>query len=164
MIPMRRLSFGLSRQLWVIEAGVFLNMLGYGAVFPFEIIYLHEARGFSLGVTGLVVGLVSGVAIFVAPVTGAVIDRVGAQATTVGAGLALAGDYGILAFTTTPTMAFAGRSSANPLTAECEGIGTPPFSSPSRRIALRDAGALSRGSFADAETGDRAITGRAHPD
>jgi hypothetical protein len=54
-MPTRRLSFGLSRQLWVVEAGIFLNMLGYGAVFPFEIIYLHEARGFSLGVAGLAV-------------------------------------------------------------------------------------------------------------
>ena len=61
-------------------------MLGYGAVFPFEIIYLHEARGFGLGVAGFVVGLLSGVAVFVAPVAGAVIDRVGARATAVGAG------------------------------------------------------------------------------
>jgi hypothetical protein len=38
-------------------------MLDYGAVFAFEIIYLHEARGFSLGVAGLVVGLVAAVAI-----------------------------------------------------------------------------------------------------
>jgi hypothetical protein len=42
-----RISFGLSRKLWLIEAGVFLNMLGYGAVLPFEIIYLHNGRGFS---------------------------------------------------------------------------------------------------------------------
>ena len=108
----RRLSFGLSRELWVVEAGVFLNMLGYGAVFPFEIIYLHEARGFSLGVAGLVVGLVSGVAIFVAPIAGAVIDRVGARTTAVGAGLALAGGYGSLAFVTTPPTAFAAAALA----------------------------------------------------
>ena len=108
----RRLSFGLSRQLWVVEVGIFLNMLGYGAVFPFEIIYLHEARGFSLGVAGLVVGVVSGVAIFVAPIAGAVVDRVGARTTAVAAGLALAGGYGSLAFATTPTMAFASAALA----------------------------------------------------
>ena len=28
----RRLGFGLSRELWLVEAGIFLNMLGYGAV------------------------------------------------------------------------------------------------------------------------------------
>ena len=30
-----RLGFGLSRELWLVEVGVFLNMLGYGAVLPF---------------------------------------------------------------------------------------------------------------------------------
>jgi hypothetical protein len=47
-----RISFGLSRELWLIEAGVFLNMLGYGGVLPFEIIYLHNGCGFSLGPPG----------------------------------------------------------------------------------------------------------------
>jgi MFS family permease len=111
-MPARRLSFGLSRQLWVVQAGVFLSMLGYGAVFPFELIYLHEERGFSLGLAGLVVGVVSGVAIFVAPVAGAVIDRVGARTTAVVAGLALAGGYGSLAFATTPALAFASAALA----------------------------------------------------
>jgi MFS family permease len=107
-----RLSFGLSRQLWVVEAGVFLSMLGYGAVFPFEIIYLHEARGFGLGVAGLIAGLVTGVAVFVAPVAGAVVDRCGARATAVGAGVALAGGYGSLAFATSPGVAVAAAALA----------------------------------------------------
>jgi MFS family permease len=106
------LSLGLSPRLWVVETGVFLNMLGYGAVFPFEIIYLHEARGFSLGVAGLVVGLLSGVAVFAAPVAGIVIDRVGAHTTAVAAGVALAGGYGSLAFATTPAIAFAAATLA----------------------------------------------------
>jgi len=103
---------GLSRQLWIVEAGIFLSMLGYGAVFPFEIIYLHEARGFSLGVAGLVAGLVTGVAVFVAPVAGVVVDRFGARTTAVGAGVALAGGYGSLAFATTPTLAVAAAALA----------------------------------------------------
>jgi len=41
----RRLGYGLPRELWVVEAGVFLNYLGWGAVLPFEVIYLHEGRG-----------------------------------------------------------------------------------------------------------------------
>lgn len=106
------MSLGLSPRLWVVETGVFLNMLGYGAVFPFEIIYLHEARGFSLGVAGLVVGLLSGVAVFAAPVAGIVIDRVGARTTAVAAGVALAGGYGSLAFATTPAIAFAAATLA----------------------------------------------------
>jgi MFS family permease len=100
-------SLGLSRQLWVVEAGIFLSMLGYGAVFPFEVIYLHEERGFGLGLAGFVVGLLSGVAVLVAPVAGTVIDRFGARATAVGAGVALAGGYAVLAFATTPAVAAA---------------------------------------------------------
>ena len=101
------MSLGLSRQLWVVEAGIFLSMLGYGAVFPYEVIYLHEARGLGLGLAGFVVGLLSGVAVVVAPVAGTVIDRIGARATAVGAGAALAGGYGLLAFATTPAVAVA---------------------------------------------------------
>jgi MFS family permease len=103
---LHRLGFGLSRPLWVVEAGVFINMLGYGAVLPFEVIYLHEVRGFSLGIAGFVVGLVTGVAVLTSPVAGAVIDRVGARTTAVAAGLGLAGGYAALAFATTPWMAF----------------------------------------------------------
>ena len=80
------MSLGLSRELWTIEAGVFLNMLGYGAVLPFEIIYLHDGRGFSLGIAGLVVGTVTGAAVVTAPLAGPLIDRFGARVVTVGAG------------------------------------------------------------------------------
>jgi hypothetical protein len=40
-----RLGFGLSRELWFVELGIFLNYFGYGAVLPFEVIYLHTAAG-----------------------------------------------------------------------------------------------------------------------
>ena len=43
-----RLGFGLSRELWLVVLGMFLNYLGYGAVLPFEILSLHDGRGFSL--------------------------------------------------------------------------------------------------------------------
>jgi MFS family permease len=85
-----RLSLGLSRELWLVQAGIFLNMLGYGAVLPFEIIYLHNGRGFSVGVAGLVLGAVTGVAVVAAPMAGPLIDRHGARAVAVGAGIALA--------------------------------------------------------------------------
>jgi MFS family permease len=106
------MSFGLSRQLWIVEAGVFLNMLGYGAVFPFEIIYLHEGRGFGLGISGVIVGLVTGVAVVAAPVAGAIADRLGARATAVASGVALAGGYAGLAFATTPAAALAAAALA----------------------------------------------------
>ena len=107
-----RISFGLSRELWLIEAGVFLNMLGYGAVLPFEIIYLHNGRGFSLGVAGLVVGTITGVAVVVSPTAGQLIDRFGARLTAIGEGVALAVGYGGLAFVRTPAEAFAAAACA----------------------------------------------------
>jgi MFS family permease len=107
-----RISFGLSRELWLIEAGVFLNMLGYGGVLPFEIIYLHSGRGFSLGVAGLVVGTITGIAVVVSPAAGQLIDRFGARLTAIAAGVALAAGYGGLAFAHTPAEAFAAAACA----------------------------------------------------
>jgi MFS family permease len=94
--------YGLSRQLWIVEAGIFLNALGYGAVLPFEVVYLHDGRGFSLGIAGLVVGIVTGLAVVTAPLSGPVIDRFGARVTAAGAGIALAVGYAGLAFADTP--------------------------------------------------------------
>src|SRR5262245_60406911 len=101
----RRLSFGLSRELWLVQLGIFLNMFGYGAVLPFEVIYLHAGRGFSLGVAGLVVGVITGVAVGTMPLAGPLIDRFGARATTAGGGGALAAGYAGLAFAHSPAQA-----------------------------------------------------------
>jgi MFS family permease len=60
---------------------VFFNFLGWGCVMPFEVIYLHDGRGFSLGISGLIVGTVTGLAVVGAPVAGPLIDRVGSRAT-----------------------------------------------------------------------------------
>jgi MFS family permease len=103
----RHLGFGLSRELWLVQIGIFLNTLGWGAVLPFEVIYLHEGRGFGLGVAGLVVGTLTGAGVAAAPLAGPVIDRVGARATAVGAGAALAAGYAGLALAHSPAVAFA---------------------------------------------------------
>src|SRR5262249_52014422 len=100
-----RLRFGLSRELWLVTLGIFLNSLGYGAVLPFEVIYLHDGRGFSLGVAGLVVAMLSGVAVVTAPLAGPLIDRFGARAVAAVAGVALAAGYAGLAFAPTPALA-----------------------------------------------------------
>ncbi len=93
--------------MWLVQIGIFLNALGWGAVLPFEVIYLHEARGFSLGTAGLVVGTLTGVAVVAAPVAGPLIDRIGARAVAAGAGVALAAGYAGLAFAHTEAAAFA---------------------------------------------------------
>ena len=103
---------GLSRELWVVQAGIFLNYLGWGAVMPFEVIYLHEGRGFSLGVAGLVVGVVTGLAVVAAPVAGWAIDQAGARMTASCSGAALAAGYLGLALAHTPAQAFAAAAAA----------------------------------------------------
>jgi MFS family permease len=104
--------FGLPRQLWFVVLGIFLNYVGYGAVLPFEIIYLHDGRGFSLGAAGLVVGLITGVAVVAAPLVGPLIDRFGARTVAAGAGVALAAGYAGLAVAHTPAHAFAAAAIA----------------------------------------------------
>lgn len=108
----RRLGFGLPRELWLIEAGILLNMLGYGAVLPFEVIYLHDGRRFSLGVAGLVVGALTGTAVVTAPLAGPLIDRYGARLTAVGASVVLATGYAGLAFAHSPAEALAAAALA----------------------------------------------------
>lgn len=121
MMSARRLGFGLSRELWLIEAGILLNMLGYGAVLPFEVIYLHNGRGFSLSAAGLIVGALTGFAVIAAPLAGPLIDRYGARLTAATAGVALAMGYAGLGFARTPAEAFgaailasAGNGGLNP--------------------------------------------------
>ena len=103
---------GLSRELWTVQIGIFLNTLGYGAVLPFEIIYLHNGRGFSLGTAGLVVATITGVAVAAGPVFGPLIDRLGARITALVAGVLLAAGYAALAFAREPELAFIGAALA----------------------------------------------------
>jgi MFS family permease len=97
---------GLPRELRVVQVGIFLNALGWGAVLPFEVIYLHSGRGFSLGVAGAIIGVVTGLAVVASPAAGPVIDRAGARATAVGGGVALAVGYAGLAAAHRPWQAF----------------------------------------------------------
>src|SRR3954452_10309016 len=107
-----RFSGQLGTELWVVQIGIFLNYLGWGAVLPFEVIYLHEGRGFGLGEAGLVVGTVTGLAVVAAPLAGPLIDRLAARAAAAGPGLALAAGYAGLAFSQTPAAAFAAAAAA----------------------------------------------------
>src|SRR4051812_39288229 len=108
----RRCSYGLSRELWLVEIGIFLNTFGWGAVLPFEVIYLHDGRGFSLATAGLVVGALTGVAVVTAPLSGPLIDRFGPRTTAAAAGIALAAGYAGLAFAQSPAHAFAAAALA----------------------------------------------------
>lgn len=116
-----RAPYGLSGELWLVVLGIFLNYVGYGAVLPFEVIYLHDGRGFSLGLAGLVIGLITGVAVLAAPLAGPLIDRFGPRAIAAVAGVALAAGYAGLALAHSPAQALvaaaiagAGNGALNP--------------------------------------------------
>src|SRR5215210_1807097 len=106
------LRFQLPREVWVVQAGVFLNYVGWGCVMPFEVIYLHDGRGFSLGVAGLVIGVVTGLAVVAAPLAGPLIDRVGSRAIAAASLVALGAGFAGLAFAQTPAQAFAAAAAA----------------------------------------------------
>jgi MFS family permease len=56
-----------------------MNALGNGLVLPFLLIYLHNERGISLGVAGLILATNAGVSLVAGPVAGALVDRVGGK-------------------------------------------------------------------------------------
>ena len=97
---------GLSRPVLILQAGNALNYLGYGLVLPFEIIYLHQTRGFSPSTAGLVLAAIMGTAAIATPPTGAVLDRYSAKAIVVAGSLASALGYAGFAYVDLPWQAF----------------------------------------------------------
>ncbi|HET9782875.1 MAG TPA: MFS transporter [Candidatus Dormibacteraeota bacterium] len=98
---------GLSRPVLILQAGNALNFFGYGLILPFEIIYLHQIRGFSTSTAGLVLAATMGTAAIVTPPTGALLDRYSAKGIVVAGSLASALGYAGFAFVEHPWEAFA---------------------------------------------------------
>jgi MFS family permease len=69
----------LPRSVQLLQLGGLMNAFGNGLVLPFLLIYLHNERGISLGVAGLILATNAGVSLIAGPVSGALIDRVGAK-------------------------------------------------------------------------------------
>jgi MFS family permease len=97
---------GLSRPALILQAGNALNYFGYGLVLPFEIIYLHQARGFSPSIAGLVLAATMGTAAIATPPTGALLDRYPAKAIVIAGSLASALGYAGFAYVEVPWQAF----------------------------------------------------------
>jgi MFS family permease len=103
---LRRLDPQLPRQVWLLQIGGVINSFGNGIVLPFLVIYLHDVRGFSLGTSGLIVGVSSAALLSAGIATGVVIDRVGPK-VTLACGLVLqAVGYGLLPLVREPWQAF----------------------------------------------------------
>jgi MFS family permease len=98
---------GLSRPVLILQAGNAVNYFGYGLVLPFEIIYLHQVRGFSTSTAGLVLAATMGTSAIVTPPTGALLDRYSAKAMVVAGSLASTLGYAGFAFVERPWQGFA---------------------------------------------------------
>jgi len=69
----------LPREGRLLLSIVVLEFLGTGLVLPFNVVYLHEVRGFALSDAGLLLGLPALVGVLVVGPGGTLIDRVGAR-------------------------------------------------------------------------------------
>src|SRR5437867_13280631 len=84
---------GLSRPVLILQAGNALNYFGYGLIVPFEIIYLHQIRGFSTATPGQVLAATMGPSAILTPPPGALLDRYSAKAIVVAGSLPRALGY-----------------------------------------------------------------------
>src|SRR5258707_4691265 len=89
---------GLSRPVLILQAGNALNSFGYGLILPFEIIYLHQIRGFSTSTAGLVLAATMGTSAIATPPTGALLDPYSAKAIVVAGSLSSAFGYAGIAY------------------------------------------------------------------
>src|SRR6516225_3905821 len=97
---------GLPGPVLVLQAGTAVNYFGTGLILPFEIIYLHQARGFPTATAGLVLAAVMGTAAVVMPSSGALLDRFRAKPILITGNLACALGYAGFAFVGRPWQAF----------------------------------------------------------
>ena len=91
----------------VLQAGTAVNYFGYGLILPFEIIYLHQARGFSTATAGLVLAAALGAAAVATPPSGALVDRFRAKPILIAGSIASGLGYAGFAFVDRPWQAFA---------------------------------------------------------
>jgi MFS family permease len=97
---------GLSGPVIVLQAGTAVNYFGYGLIVPFEIIYLHQARGFPTATAGLVLAAALGTAAVATPPSGALVDRFRAKPILIAGSLASGLGYAGFAFVERPWQAF----------------------------------------------------------
>jgi MFS family permease len=104
---LRSLNPELPRDVWILQAGGLANMFGNGVIGPFLIIYLHNVRGISLGVAGLIVASNSAAALCSGFVGGALSDRLGPRAVLSTALVVMAAAFALFPLIRAPWHAFA---------------------------------------------------------
>lgn len=89
---------------WLLST-VAIQTLGRGLTLPFTLIYLHEVRGFDLGLSGTLMALIAITGLVVTGPGGALTDRYGARAILLTGITAMIAGNVLLAFATTPLVA-----------------------------------------------------------
>lgn len=74
----------LPREGKLLLSVVAFEFVGTGLVLPFWVVYLHELRGFSLDVVGVLLAAMSAAGVVAAVPGGMLIDRIGARLTMIG--------------------------------------------------------------------------------
>jgi MFS family permease len=69
----------LPGEVWLLQLGGVMNSFGNGVVLPFLVIYLHDVRGFGLGLSGLVVSMSAAAQLSAGILAGPLVDRFGAR-------------------------------------------------------------------------------------
>jgi MFS family permease len=85
---LRELNPRLPRDVWLLQLGGVANSFGNGIVLPFLVIYLHDVRGFGLGLSGLVISVAAAAQLTAGLVAGPLVDRLGAR-PVLGVGLVM---------------------------------------------------------------------------
>jgi MFS family permease len=91
----------------LLQAGNGFSWFGYGLILPFEIIYLHQFRGFSTATAGFVLAAILGAGTVVTLPSGALLDRFSPKSILIAANVASGIGFAGLAFVTRPWQAFA---------------------------------------------------------
>ncbi|MRG59126.1 MFS transporter [Agromyces sp. CFH 90414] len=89
---------------WLLST-VAIQTLGRGLTLPFTIIYLHEVRGFDLGLSGVLMSLIAVTGLIVTGPGGTLIDRFGARVVLLTGLVAMIVGCTMLAFATDPAVA-----------------------------------------------------------
>ena len=89
---------------WLLST-VAIQTFGRGMTLPFTIIYLHEVRGFELGLSGALMSLIAITGLAVTGPGGTLIDRYGARRVLITGLLAMIAGCTLLAFATHPAVA-----------------------------------------------------------
>jgi MFS family permease len=97
---------GLPGPVLVLQAGTTVSYFGTGLILPFEIIYLHQARGFPTATAGLVLAAIMSTAAVGTLPSGALLDRFRAKPILITGNLASAVGYAGFAFVERPWQAF----------------------------------------------------------